>query len=285
MGCPAFRVDHGLIRGPIEMQVRLVDPAEDTQRGAKRRSCSLTGVAVDLTSAVAIIIPGPCVAAVANRGMGCMTPPVALPRIGIQLGAASRQVYADESMTRLPVRVGAYPPPRLARFTRDEAEDRGPIVGVGAVACALIGTAAGRGMRVARGRAFFPRVLIPLVCLTGAAHHHIGGCGGMQLALDALPEGMELCARQPQLARQAGRRLPLGHATPQEHQRGRPLASFFEDRPGQQRLVAFTGATAIGGKVALRSEEPSLRAPTMRTLQTVWVQVAFQPDGADTIVK
>jgi hypothetical protein len=96
---------------------------------------------------------------------------------------------------------------------------------------------------------------------------------------------MELVARQPQRACEAGRRLPLGHPTQQQHQRGRSLARFFEDGPGQPRVVAVTGATALGRKVALRSEEPSLRAPPMRACEAIGVQVALQPEGAKTIVK
>ena len=216
IGGDAFRIDHGLIRDHIEMQVLLVDPAEGTQIGAERRSCPFTGVAVDLASAVPIIIiPGPFVDAVADRGMGWMTPPVALPFIDIQLRAASRKVFDDESMTSPPIRVVAHPKTLLTRLTRDDTDDRGPIVGVGAVAFALIGASAGRVIRVAMGRAFFPRVLIPLVRLKGGAHHHIGGCTGVQPGLDALPEGMELFARQPQLARQAGHRLSLGNPTQQ----------------------------------------------------------------------
>jgi hypothetical protein len=60
------------------MQVLLVDPAEGTQIGVERRASAFTGVAVDLASAVPIIIPCPFVDAVADRGMGWMTPPVAL---------------------------------------------------------------------------------------------------------------------------------------------------------------------------------------------------------------
>jgi hypothetical protein len=112
---------------------------------------------MDLTSAVPIIIARPFVDAVVDRGMGWMTAPVALPLIGIQPRAASRKVFEDEPMTSPPVRVVAHPKPLLPRLTRDDTDDRGPIVGVGAVAFALIRASAGRVMRVAMGRAFVPR--------------------------------------------------------------------------------------------------------------------------------
>jgi hypothetical protein len=44
------------------------------------------------------------------------------------------------------------------------------------------------------GGCFFPPRFGQLVCLKGGAHHHIGGGGGVQPGLDALSEGMELCA-------------------------------------------------------------------------------------------
>jgi hypothetical protein len=54
LGCDPFRIDHGFIGRHIEMQVLLVDPTEGTQRGAERRSCPFTGVAVDLAAAVPV---------------------------------------------------------------------------------------------------------------------------------------------------------------------------------------------------------------------------------------
>jgi hypothetical protein len=138
------------------MQILLVNTSEGTQVGTKRRTCSLTGVAMDFTAAIAIIIPCPFVDAMADRGRGGMTPPVALPLIGIQLRAASRQVFDDEPVTSPPVRVVAHPQTLLARLTRDDTDDRGPIVGVGAMAFTPIGASAGRVIRVAMGRAFFP---------------------------------------------------------------------------------------------------------------------------------
>ena len=130
---------------------------------------------MDLAAAVPVIIPGPFVDAVADRGMSWVTPSVALSRIGIQLGAANRQVFHDALMTHPPVRVVAQPKPLLACVARDEADDGGPIVRSGA--------------------------------------QHLGGGGrGVHSGLAALPQGMERRARQAQLAGQAGRRLTCGSA-------------------------------------------------------------------------
>jgi hypothetical protein len=73
------------------MQVLLVDPAEGTQVGTKRRTCSLTGAAMHFASAITIVIPCPFAYTMADRGMGWMTASVALPFVAIQPRAARRK--------------------------------------------------------------------------------------------------------------------------------------------------------------------------------------------------
>jgi hypothetical protein len=138
------------------MQVLLVNTPEGTQVGPKRRTRALTGVAMDFPSAIPIIIPRPFVDTMADRRMGGMTAPVALPFIGVQSRAASRHVVGDQGPARPCIRVVAYPEALFARLARDDADDRGPIVGIGAVALALIGASTGWIRRIAMGRAFFP---------------------------------------------------------------------------------------------------------------------------------
>jgi hypothetical protein len=167
---------------------------------------------VDPAVAIPLIIPCLFVDAVADRGMGWMTPPVALPLIGVQPCAASRQVFDDEPMTSPPVRVVAHPKPRLARLTRDTTDNRRPTIGVGAVVFALIRAAAGRIIRGAMRRAFFLRVLVSRVRLKGGAYHHVGGGRRIPRRLNMLPQGMELLARQPQFVGQEAVGWPL--ATP-----------------------------------------------------------------------
>jgi hypothetical protein len=156
MGRDPFRIDHGFIGRDIEVQVLLVDPAEGAQIGAERRACPFTGVAVDLASAVPVIISGPFVDAVADRGMGGVTPSVAVPLIGIQPCAAGREVFYDELMTRPSVGVVTHPKTLLARLTRDDTENGRTIVGIGAVPLALIRAPARRIRGIAMGGAFFP---------------------------------------------------------------------------------------------------------------------------------
>jgi len=138
------------------MQVRLVHAPEGTQLGPKRRTRSLTGVAMHFTLAITISIARPFVSAMADGGMGWMTAPVALPCVGIQPRPASRKVFGEEGTARPRVRVVAHPQALLARVARDDADEGGPIVGRGAVALALMGASTWRVTGIAMGRAVFP---------------------------------------------------------------------------------------------------------------------------------
>src|SRR5687767_7038165 len=125
-----FCVDHGFIRRHIEMQVLLVNTSESTQVSTKRRACTFTGIAVDFVSAIAVIIPRPLVHTMADRGMGWMAPPIALPLIGIELRAARGDVLRNQGRTGAPICMVAHPEALLTRVPRDDADNRGTIVGV-----------------------------------------------------------------------------------------------------------------------------------------------------------
>jgi hypothetical protein len=138
------------------MQILLVNTSESTQVGTKRRTRSFAGVAMHFASAIAIIISRPFVDAVADRGMGWMTAPVALPFVGVQPRALRWNIFGNERAARSCVRVVAHPKALLARVPRDDADDGGPIVGIGAVSPALIGASTWWVTGIAMGRAFFP---------------------------------------------------------------------------------------------------------------------------------
>src|SRR5262245_13986336 len=70
LGCHACGVEHRFVCRDVEIEVRFVDPAAGSQMGAERRTGPFTGVAVDLASAVPVIISGPCVNPMADGGMG-----------------------------------------------------------------------------------------------------------------------------------------------------------------------------------------------------------------------
>src|SRR5262245_28079322 len=93
-------------------------PTEGTPRGPQCCACPLTGMAVHLTPAIAILIPRPLVHAMAHSRMARMTPPVALPCSSIEPRAAQRAVLRDQR--RAGARLGrvAAPPALLSRLTR-----------------------------------------------------------------------------------------------------------------------------------------------------------------------
>jgi hypothetical protein len=107
-------------------------------------------------SAITVIIPRPFVDTMADRSMGWMTTPVALPFVGVQPRAASRNVFGDEGTARPRVCMVAHPKALLARLARDHTDDRGPIGGRGVIAFALMGPSPGRVVGIAMRCAFFP---------------------------------------------------------------------------------------------------------------------------------
>jgi hypothetical protein len=121
------------------MQVLLVDPAEGAQVGPQCCARRLTGVAVHFTSAIAIIIPRSLMDAMADCRMGWMTPSVTLPLISIDPCALRRNILRDQGCAGARVGMVAHPPARLPRLARDDTDDGGPIIGVGAVPLPLVG--------------------------------------------------------------------------------------------------------------------------------------------------
>ena len=152
----ASRIDQGFIGCHVKMQVPLVDAPERPKVRAKRGAGPFTGVAMNLTTAIAIIIPRPLVSTVADSRVAWMAPAIALPLIGIEQGAAYRNVLRDQRRTGVPVRMVADPPALLTCVARDDADDGGTIVGLGAVPFALIGATTGWISGIAMRRAFFP---------------------------------------------------------------------------------------------------------------------------------
>src|SRR5262245_14573811 len=115
------------------MQVPFMNPTEGTQIGPKCCACPLTGVAVHLTPAIAIIIPRPRTTTGANSRMARMTPPVALPFISIEPRAAHRDVLRDQRLAGACIGMVADPPALFPRLARDQTDDGGTIIGVGLV--------------------------------------------------------------------------------------------------------------------------------------------------------
>jgi hypothetical protein len=157
LGCDSFRIDYGFIRRHVEMQVWLMNAPKTTQIGPERCTRPLTAIAVDLAAAIAVIIPRPFVHTMSNRGMGWMAPPIALPRVGIELRAVNRDVLRYQGCAGTPISMIANPEALLTGVPRDDADNGRTVVGVGPTPSPLIGPPTRRILGVRMGRAFFPR--------------------------------------------------------------------------------------------------------------------------------
>ena len=128
-----------------------------TPVGPKSGARPFTGVAVHLTSAIAMIIPRPLPHAVAHRGMGGLAASRALPLVGKERRAPCWDVRRHAGRARACVGMITPPEAVLARLPRDHTDEGGTILGVGPVPVALMRAATWRIGGVARRRAFVPQ--------------------------------------------------------------------------------------------------------------------------------
>ena len=194
MGRDPFRIGHRFIGGNIQVQVLRVNAPEGTQVGAKRCTRSFAGVAVDLADAIMIIITCPLPSAMTHRGMSRMAAVITLPFIRVEERALPRDILRDQGGTGAPVRVITHPKTLLARLARDHPDHGGTLIGIGAVPLALIGTPAWRIRGVAMGCAFFPQRSDTIRRPQRRCRASPQSARCVQIALEALPEGMELFA-------------------------------------------------------------------------------------------
>ena len=151
-----FRINHGFIRGDVEMQIALMDAPEGTQIGAEGCTGPFAAITVHLAPAIPIVVPRPLTHAMAHRGMSSMAPSIALPLVGIERRAASRDVRRDQFRAGTRVCVVADPEPLLACVPRQHTDDGRAIIGVGPVPFAFIGAPPGRISRIEMGATFVP---------------------------------------------------------------------------------------------------------------------------------
>jgi hypothetical protein len=111
---------------------------------------------MDLALTITIVIPGPFTHPVGNCGMARMATTITLPFIGIEPCATGGHVISNQVVAGWPVRMVADPQALLARVARDDADDGGTIVSIGAMPFPLIGAPAWRIVGVAMRRACFP---------------------------------------------------------------------------------------------------------------------------------
>jgi hypothetical protein len=133
-----------------------VDASECTEVRAERRSCSFARVAVDLASAIPIIISCPLAHAVADGGVGRMAAPVALPFVRVEDRTVPGEILGNQGRAGVLIRVVTDPQALLARLARDDVDNWGTIVRVGTMPLAFIGASTGWIRGVAMGCPFFP---------------------------------------------------------------------------------------------------------------------------------
>lgn len=95
----------------------------------------------------------------------------------------------------------------------------------------------------------FPRVLVQLVCLKGGAHHDFGRGCVVQMSLDTLPQGVELFARQAQLARQTHCGLVLGNSPEEDLDGSKAPPGLRKDGPSERGRAGAPATARPGGSV------------------------------------
>jgi hypothetical protein len=102
------------------MQVLLMNTSESTQVSMKRRGCPITSIAMDLASAIPVIIPCPLARTVPDGGVEWIVGTIALPLVGIELCPANSNVFGNQPLTGPHMCVITHPEALLARLPRDQ---------------------------------------------------------------------------------------------------------------------------------------------------------------------
>jgi len=84
-------------------------------------------------------------------------PAIALPLVGMEPRATRGDVLCDQRRAAPPIGLVTNPEVLLTRVPRDDTDQRWPVVGVGPVPLALLGTPPGRISGITMGRTVFPR--------------------------------------------------------------------------------------------------------------------------------
>jgi hypothetical protein len=92
-----LRLEHGFIGRHLKRPIRLMPATAGAPGGPAPGARPVTGGAVHRTPAIAIVIPRPLVHAMTDGGLTRRAAPSALPRVGVQWGAARRPVVGHEA--------------------------------------------------------------------------------------------------------------------------------------------------------------------------------------------
>jgi hypothetical protein len=171
MGRDSLCVDHGFIRRPIQMQVPLMDTSEGPEIRPEHCARPFTPMAVDRTSTLTLILPGPFAGTVAHGGVGGVAAMIALPRVKREPRAVGWNVVGHQRVAGPRVRVITHPDPRLTRLPRDHPAEGGRALASVPGPWRLWPRRRGGSAGSRWGGLVFPRVLVQRIRLEGGASH------------------------------------------------------------------------------------------------------------------
>src|SRR5262245_57722076 len=153
--------------GQIVVQISLVNPTKGTQKVACCRPQAFEGVGVDLTNAIAIVLPRPFFPAVTDGVVRALDPVVPLPFICVT-GRVFLRVSMHVLLHRLAIGMVPHAQTTLPTVTPHGADAGRPSVVIRPVAAVLVGPTARWIKRIGVFLTFFPprsETSHPFLCL------------------------------------------------------------------------------------------------------------------------
>ncbi len=165
-----------------------MDTSKNAQEGTQGSASAFTGVTVDFADAVSVVVTRPFMDSMADCAVVRVQAGIVGRFIREQERAARRNAGADDASSADLVRVLDDPVANLAAVPTDDRDNGRAVIVIRAASSSLVGSATRWVAQVGMRRAFFPRILVQLVCLEGTARHHLGGQRLVQVVLDALAQ-------------------------------------------------------------------------------------------------
>ncbi len=149
-------IEQCFIRGDIQMQIGFMDAPKHSQIGSQGGTGPLTGIAMDLSFAVPIVITCPLTRTMAHGSVCRMASRITVGLIGIEHGAPDGNILVDQFVTGLLIGMVADPKTVFAALARDQMNNGWPVIGICATPSLLIRAPARRIFGIPMGRTFFP---------------------------------------------------------------------------------------------------------------------------------
>jgi hypothetical protein len=150
--------------------------------------------------------------------------------------------------------------------------------------CRLWARRRGGSSGSAWGGLCFPRAVVQLVRLKGGASHHVSRGGLVQVGLEALPQGMLLCACPPNSRPRRAVGSPL--AIPRRNRTSGPAVAGCSRRRSLSATCRRPRWPDSGRpESALAHDTSAARGCRTGACEAVARQVALQPEGADALIQ